>query len=339
VRKRIPYSEQRRDGFDVLEFAAENVLYGTPHGGWHFGFEDEADSDSQFTEEDEGEDGDASPSATDEEDERPAATGLSLSALIGSRAPAVLLRLERTAEGVAVRRCASPTTGPAREALSLLEGFVVRRFDRARAGLSAAEWDELLGAAPATLTRRMTLLLRLAADAGEEVALGEDSKAAFTPHDVGLERFAGKFAALPDGTPFSLRLLLLDKRGRKGGEGYFDRLPDAVRLLALRKALARERQQGRAVEDHDFCPSIQKALEELLGFRIERPTDDQVRRRLRDNFKRRGLAPPFRNKTERQQSYNEEAARSKAPEQQPQAPDPAAATADAAAAAPAEERP
>jgi hypothetical protein len=315
----IPITEQRRNGCDTLDNPAEVCLPGPIPGNGDMGTDDEADSDSHLAEE--GEEGDAAPCAElvdpPEQDDRAATPRLPLSALIGSRLPAVLLRLERTAEGVAVRTCAAPASDEARMALKLLAAFVAQRFDKGRAGLDAAEWEELLGATPdAPLMRRMILLLRLAVEAGEKVSLGEESKAAFTPHDIGLERFAAKFAALPDGTPFSLRLLLLDKRGRERSDTFFDRLPDAVKFLALRKALLRERQEGQAVSDYDFCTSIQKALEELLGFKVERPTEDQVRRRLRDNFKRRGLAHVFPNQRERQQAYLQEAARQKAAEQE-----------------------
>jgi len=48
-----------------------------------------------------------------------------------------------------------------------------------------------------------------------------------------------QFVALPDGTPFSLRLLLLDQRG--GGKSTsglsFNKLPDVARLIPLVKAL------------------------------------------------------------------------------------------------------
>jgi hypothetical protein len=137
------------------------------------------------------------------------------------------------------------------------------------------------------------------------VSLGADdeSGAKFTPHDVGLERFANKFAALPDGTPFSLRLLLLDQRGREASDHFFDQLPEAVKLLALRRALQQERAKGIAVSDNAFRDDLQRALEELLGTPVPKPTEDHVRRRLRDHYNRKGLGDLFPNQRERQREY------------------------------------
>jgi hypothetical protein len=308
LQARIRRTQRQRDGTDELETRADGWLPGAVTANHNLGFDDEADGDSMLAEE--GEEGDgpafADVFAPNQDDEFPSPR-LALPALIGSRPPVVLLRLERDGDGVKVRRCAASASAEACEALALLEKVVVRCFEKGRAELNAQEWDELLGAADASLTRRMTLLLRLAADAGDKVSLSQDSGAAFTPHDVGLERFAGKFAALPDGTPFSLRLLLMDKRGRERGDHFFDRLPEAVRLLALRKALAWERKKWSAVSDNEFRDEIQKALEELLGVPVPKPTEDHVRRRLRDNFVRRGLAHVFPNQRARQRAYEQEA--------------------------------
>jgi hypothetical protein len=287
------------------------LLPGPASGNADLGHDDEADGDDHVDDGDE-----ASPGLpgtgelvrSDEDgEETEVGRQLALEDLLGSRPPAVLLRIG-DGDPVTVRVCAAPASPAEAEALELLRQFVVRRFTDGRPHFTEDEWDQLLGHADAPLTRRLTLLLRLAVKANEKVGLGgpdEGGGAAFTPHDVGLERFANKFAALPDGTPFSIRLLLLDERGRPGGDTFFDRLPDAVRLLALRRALGRERATGVAVSDNEIRAEIQQALEELLGAEVPKPTVNQVRRQLRDHFRRNRLGDLFPNQTSRQQKYDE----------------------------------
>jgi hypothetical protein len=311
----IQTTMRRREGVEELSTPHEEAfLPGAAARVGDLGPDEEADGDCCL------DDGAAAPgeaagedfSGSDETDEEQQdRRRLALADLLGSRPPVVLLRLGLADGGVEVRTCARPASPKAREALEMLRQMVARCFADGRSHLAADEWDQLLGLVPAPLVRRLMLLLRLAIEAGEKVRLGEETRAAFTPHDVGLERFANKFAALPDGTPFGLRLLLLDRRGTEGSEHLFDRLPDAVKLLALRRALQREQQAGKAVDDYEFGGEIQKALAELLGMEVhevDRPTEDQVRRRLRDNFKRRGLPNVFPNQAARQVSYDRAAA-------------------------------
>jgi hypothetical protein len=320
----IQLTGQRRAGMDDLDTWQERgLLPGAVPLGGDLGYDDEADGDQLS---DVGEDSDQEgPGAAevgraeeeeDRADRRATRRWLTLEDLLGSRPQVVWLRLDVGGGDVAVRSCAAPTNPEAAQALELLRVFVARCFRDGRAHFTPAEWAELLGQSPAPLTRRLTLLLRLAVKANAKVGLGADggvgrpapsaegAGAAFTPHDLGLERFAHKFAALPDGTPFSLRLLLLDQRGRERGGHFFDHLPDAVKLLALRRALHRERTRGEAVSDNNFRELLQEALEELLGTPVPRPTEDQVRRRLRDNFKRKGLGDVFPNQSARQQQYD-----------------------------------
>jgi hypothetical protein len=277
------------------------------------GYDEEADE--EFTDSGESEEPSPDDLASAEQGEESAPPvekirRLAMSDLLGSRAPLVLLRLERVGDEVKVRTtCAAPASSNAEKALELLERFVQRCFKEGRASFpDPTEWDRLLGFVPAPLTQRLLLLLRLAVEAKEKVSLSEDNGTAFTPKDIGLDRFAAKFVALPDGTPFSIRLLLLDKRGQTSTEdSFFDELPDAIKLLALRKTLAREAATRVAVSDNDFRTEIQTTLKELLGTRVPKPTEDQVRRRLRDNFKRKGLENLFPNQKERQREYDEDA--------------------------------
>jgi hypothetical protein len=305
----IQLTEARRVGMEELGTWQENAgLPGVALLGSDLGYDEEADGDQLLDDGDESATGEPSGETAfpddEAEDEREGRRQLTLPDLLGSRSPVVLLRLVLENDRVVVRLCSRPTVRKTEQALELLRDFLACCFADARSHFSDGEWSELLGLTPAPLVRRLTLLLRVAVKGSTKVHLGEGTETAFTPHDIGLERFASKFAALPDGTPFSLRLLLLDERGRERGNHFFDQLPDTIKLLALRRALRGERQKGVAVSDLQFRGTIQQALEELLGMEVDRPTEDQVRRRLRDNFKRKGLGHLFPNQAARQQAYD-----------------------------------
>ena len=318
----VQLTERRRTGLDELAVPSTAVMLpGASILNGDLGHDEEANGDDLLDDSEES----GEPGADVVAVEEPEAAGpgflpdvprqLTLADLLGSRPPVVLLRVDSTGDAITVRSCAAPSSERAAEALELLRCFVERRFNDGRSNFSDEEWAELLGRAPAPLTRRLLLLLRLAIGGSEKVRLGEDreggAEAAEGPtitfHDVGLWRFAGKFATLPDGTPFSLSMLLVDERGREGGH-FFDQLPDAVKLLALRRALRMERERRRADSDIEFRHSLQQALEDLLETDVPKPTVDHVRRRLRDNFKRKkelkGLPPLFPNQQARQQDYD-----------------------------------
>jgi hypothetical protein len=234
---------------------------------------------------------------------------VTLNDLLGSRPPVVLLRMDCEGGEVKVLPCATPSSDRAKEALELLRRFVEQRFKDGRRNFTDDEWAELIGDQEQETRpgKRLTLLLRLAVKAGEKASLGEGKGATFTPNDIGLERFANKFAALPDGTPFSIRLLLLDERGKnKSGKdgGYFARLPRAVTFLALERALQREErvEKPEAVSDYAFCPSLRDELEKLLGAEQELPGEEDVQR-LREWLTRNGLGDRFPNQRERKRKY------------------------------------
>lgn len=328
VRKRettllqIQTTTQRRSDFEELSTSQDTALLpGPPSPGRDLGHDEEADGDQLL---DDGEDsecgepaGEDLPPNDEADEEMQSARELALSGLLGSRPPVVLLRLRLENGELVVRSCARPAKHEGDQALELLRELVTRCFRAGRDHVTEEEWNQLLGTAPATLLRRLTLLLRLAIKGSEKVGFGKDEKAVSTPRDIGLERFANKFAALPDGTPFSLRLLLLDQRGRPSDSNdYFDQLPDAVKLLALRRALQSERRRKVAVSDLEFCGNIQDALEELLGAEIPMPSEDRVRRGLRDNFKRKGLGNPFPNQRDRQRTYDQPVSASLLPDEE-----------------------
>jgi hypothetical protein len=307
----IQMTEVRREGMEAIDAPAEaHALPGLAAVNGDLGPDDEAEGDVVA------DDGDVSgsgePGAGDvvlTEEVEPTARGprqLSLDDLLGSRPPVVLLRVDCVKGEVKVRPCAAPSFPPAALALDLLTRFVGQRFQDGRPKLTDEEWNELIGGEAAPLGKRLTLLLRLAVKPGEKVSLGEGTGAAFTPNDIGLERFANKFAALPDGTPFSIRLLLLDERGKKksGGDGgFFSRFPKALTYLALQRALQRECVKEEAVSDYEFGRSLRDALEELLGTDLPMPGEEDIQR-LREGLKRNGLGHRFRNRAERQRQYD-----------------------------------
>jgi hypothetical protein len=240
----------------------------------------------------------------------PAADGLArrlaLAEVIGSRPPVALLRLVLTNDGVR----AEPTPQVPRAlrgsgSLDELRAFVEERFRAGRRLLGEADWLLLLsGPPPATL---LLLLTRLSIQGGDVVDV--PGRARFLPRDRGLGRYAGKFALLPDGTPFSLRLLLEDGQGRNrtdrnAGERAFHSLPDAIQLQALRTALDEEARTGRADTDADLANRLRVALEGL-GIVLDVRTTLLPRyvAGLRERLVYHGLPEVFPNRMQRRKSY------------------------------------
>ncbi len=279
-----------------------------------FGFDEEAAGDDQMQEDPDVVD--VALASEAEAPEQPAPlrrAAIALSDVIGSRPPVVLFRLREAAGEIRAELCLKPSAENA-EALEELRALVEECFRQGLPLLTAEERAQLLGTVPTNVARRLALLLRLAVKGGDKV-VAEDGKSRlqYTPNDRGLERYAGKFVALPDGTPFSLRLLLLDLRGRKAEDNFFDQLPLVIKLLALRRALDSEERERRAATDYEFGARMQHALEGLLGDpNVPRPTEDQVRRRLRDNLKRNGVGHLFPKKEDRQRHYDQMPATSSA---------------------------
>jgi hypothetical protein len=300
-------TEQVRGALDDLNVLPESGPQ--PGAGWRetdLGAGEDIDGDEQL--QDDGDSVDIPLAAAMDASENPRAipSCVALADVIGSRPPVVLFHLREEGGVIRADLCAAPSPQTA-AALEELHALIESTFAQGLPQLTQEEREQLLGIKEASVARRLVLLARLAVKGGEKIEAGTSQAARlqFRPNDRGLERYASKFAALPDGMPFSLRLLLLDLRGRKGEDSFFDRLPLAIKLLALRRALEAERRERRAVTDYEFGEKIQRALEDLLeDRRIERPTEDQVRRRLRDNLKRSGLGNVFPKREERQLEYD-----------------------------------
>jgi hypothetical protein len=164
-----------------------------------------------------------------------------------------------------------------------LIALVELAFARGRATLTSDEWEELLGRRPANLQQRLCLLARLSRSVQEPVPVELNYQ--FKPKDIG-DHFGTKWALLPDGVTFALKLLLQTGRGRKAARPEADvlkNLPDAVLLDALAHAFATERKTGAAVPDRDFGRLLQRALLDL-GVPIAHPPDGPELRNLRARF-------------------------------------------------------
>jgi hypothetical protein len=325
-----PISASMRIGLADLEVAwGPDVLPGPCPASSELGFDEEMDGDLLMEEEEEGE----SLLLAPDESEDDGADGLSLAELLGSRPPVVLVRLVLDGERICARTEFEPPTEEAAESLRELRAFLAHLFQRGREALDAAEWAKLVGSTPAPLAERLLLLSRLAVGGSTAVAFhyaerhSDDPVARwteswveadtadpcrFTPHDRGHERYANKFAALPDGTPFSIRLLLLDARGRPDPHP-FKHLPMAVKLQALRSILAEEEKLGQTYDYERFREEFQQALDRL-GVAVDRPTWNHIKN-LFETLARSGLGDLFPDKEERQRRYDarrqsgEEAAR------------------------------
>jgi hypothetical protein len=332
---RIQLTEGRRTSIEELGTWKESRrLPGSAAGNADLGFDDQAEGDDQLDDESgSGEPGEVIvPDLDDADDEADDTRSLTLADLLGSRPPVVLFRVDAADERVTVRPTTLPVSRRVLQGLELLGRLVEVSFEEGRAKFKAEEWDQLLGRVHASPKRRLLLLLRLAIKPGDPIRFAEEQGGGYTPTDLTLERFANKFAALPDGTPFSLRLLLLDERGRKSGENdveaLFDvtdnagtvsrtesyantvlnALPDALKLLVLRRALALEEETGKADDDAEFCRYVQKAFKEVIGAKVKMPDQRQVQRLRSDWLKRNGLGHHFPNRRERQRKYDEKAA-------------------------------
>jgi hypothetical protein len=218
--------------------------------------------------------------------------GWTLRDLLLSRPPRVHFRLVDAAGVLEVVATTRPRSAAARGALEEIADFLRFIFKERRPAFADAEWAGLLHGTNVTTAERLILLARLALAADTRIA----ARVPFTPNDRGLKRFYAKFAVLPDGTPFSLRLLLRDLRGRRRSRdsspsGILE-LPEALVLLAVRRVLAREAEEKQARSDYEIGPQLRRALEEM-GIRLKSaPSEEEVRTlRERRAWKRLGLLP------------------------------------------------
>src|SRR5262249_4649961 len=147
-------------------------------------------------------------------------------------------------------------------------------------------------------------LTRLAVRGNTRISI--PAKRSFRPNDRVLGRYAGKFAALPDGLPFSIRLLLEDGQGRRKAEGAFasrtfNQLPAALQLQALPLALQREA-EARPAKDDDGLADLLVAALKGLGLEVDNPAYRHVIG-LREKLKYHGLGHLFPNAATRQERY------------------------------------
>ena len=232
--------------------------------------------------------------------------GVTLPQLLRSRRAIVPFHLSENAGRIDVAVVSSPRTGKVREAYEELAGFLRTVFMEKPPEFSAEEWHALLWGAGVTPAQRLILLVRLAIAADTRIT---DATVPFTPNDRSLKRFQAKFAALPDGTPFSLRLLLRDQRGkrtrRKGRTSGLLVVPDPLLLIAVRKVLEIEAEQKKARTDYEIGPLLHRSLAEMGVGLTSVPSEEEVRT-LRERRAWRALAL-FPKAAARQRSYSEPA--------------------------------
>jgi hypothetical protein len=294
------HTEQMREEHDELDLPREHLPgAGILLPGTDLGPEDEGDDDL-FPE-----DEDAEAAALDSEEDPPRqAARVTLADLLGSRPPVVHLRLGEYNGSVEVAVCHRAWSPGVAETLEELRELLLYLFTARSPQFNQEEWDALLWGKNAAPGRRLLLLSRLAVTAD---TLIEPARIPFRPHDRSLKRYHGKIAALPDGMPFSMRLLLLDLRGRRHtvaaqapASGLLD-LPDAVLLLALRRVFAAEAREKQAHGDYQLGPVLWEVLAEMGITLPARPSEEEVRTvRERRNWKKLGL---FLNARQRRLQY------------------------------------
>jgi hypothetical protein len=290
-------------------------------------FDEEVDGDLKLDEQGDTEEASAEPLWAPDGAAEVEPAVLGLADLLGSRPPVVLVRIVVEQDQVRARTELPAPTAAAAESLAELRALLAYLFQRGRDTFSSEDWDRLIGAAPILPAERLMLLARLAVagNAAVEIAYHDRHSAdpvvpwvetwiasdadrlcaryRFTPNDRGQERYAKKFAALPDGTPFSIRLLLLDARGRRPANPHpFDLLPMAVKLQALCQILHEEQRLGLAFDYERFRAEFQQALDRL-GLVIDRPTWKHIKNLL-ETLAKSGLGDAFPKKEERQRRYD-----------------------------------
>jgi hypothetical protein len=227
---------------------------------------------------------------------------LSLPQLLRSRRPIVPLRLVERDGRIEVILAAAPSSAKVRAACQELADFLRFVFAGKPADFTDQDWQDLLWGREASTGRRLTLLARLAIAADTRVTSGP---VPFVPNDRSLKRFHAKFAALPDGTPFSLRLLLRDQRGKRArssswASGLLE-TPDSLLLMAVQRVLRLEESEGKARSDYEIGPELHRALRDLGVALKSVPTEEEVRT-LRERRLWKGL-DLFPKASSRQQRY------------------------------------
>lgn len=228
--------------------------------------------------------------------------------LLGSRPAVVIVRLIADGDHAVPKLLIEPRTDSSRRMLGNLCDFLRDRFGPAgREAFTFDEWEALLGTRAVSPTERLVLLSRLSVAGNHGFA--HDSGTA-TPSDLGLEHYSRKFAALPDGTAFSIGLLLAGgKTGQKRradsqADHPFDRLAIGVRLLALARALRAEAADGWIRKDIDFRVLLRNEAATLLGTTMPALPERSVSR-LRELLKRHGLERLFPNAPARKRAFSQ----------------------------------
>ena len=251
--------QQINSGFDDLDDSGEDPIPPGPQAGSEeSGYDDEVDGDA-LAEDSSGVVEETTDVGLDMDDDG-SGDPPALAEIVGRR-PRVLLHLTLSADGsVLASPCVDPAGEPARQALAEMRADVCEIFNRARSRFSDTEWGMLMGTQEASVIQRFVLLARAASPAKGIFAnvggLGRHSL-----HDRVLARY-GKFAVLPDGTPFSLSLVVRGEQGRKPTR-WFQTLPDTLKLLAYEKVRHREQAEDCAFEDRLLAGEIEAVLRTL----------------------------------------------------------------------------
>jgi len=290
------------DDLDALEPFDEGP--GPELASQDLGGEDDADGDSMLVDMDDYDaDGVALLGESDAETPTESSAEVVLDELLGAQRPLVILRLQFAGEEIHAQPTLEPHTEEAAEALQTLCRFVEDVFHAGRSRLNEAQWDQLLGLRPATIGQRLLALAALRESPSESAAANYSSR-------------LGKFAALPDGTPFNLCLLLRDGRGKRtrptpGGPPAFEDLPRARQLQLVRQILRDEatgvipKSQGKALSDAEVFQHVLVRLEgEGLHLAVPRQAEwkDKMSR-FRESLKKDGLGDIFPKAADRDRQY------------------------------------
>ncbi len=227
-----------------------------------------------------------------------------LKSIIGTRPPVVAVRLTHSNGQVIAHLVTPPNVGArAKESLKVIHAFVEGVFNTGYSNLDNEAWEQLIGDKPASAMQRRTLLAGLHAEPNSEVK--RDARALY-----------GKFAELPDGTAFSINLLLPSQQGkrrdRSPGRKAFDLISEEVKRQTFRDVLDREAAgelrdaNGKAMKDRRLMQEWLRYLQsqKLLSAAPQPEEWVIIARRWRERCKKKGWSDLAENGPARNKRYH-----------------------------------
>jgi len=127
----------------------------------------------------------------------------------------------------------------------------------------------------------------------------------FIVEDLQSHRFSGKYAMLPWGVPFCLRILIPDGRGIHRKSKQIFRLPELLQFHAYSQVLKEEAERGRSYNDQVFCDRLLIKLG-LPAEDSERTVTSRLRSKWQKKIQLAGTSLHTMSPSKRQAIYNQQ---------------------------------